>query len=173
MEQGSLFKCFSTSVQRPCLRAATGSVDSLSAGCEVREPRTRAFHCLNYPPWLPHSSPSLFPDSIIQPFSHSLTHSFPHLFIHSCPVTSNPEMRPMPGAEARCGRLTGSTRELLVQGSLSTPSHGSTNQRVQLSFPGLHYKVSPLLHRRSMLKGSQVTQGTNHVVRMCSKAPAR
>ena len=44
-----MFKCFSTSVQCPCLRAATGCVDSLSAGCEVREPRTRAFHCLNYP----------------------------------------------------------------------------------------------------------------------------
>lgn len=35
------------------------------------------------------------------PFTHSFTHSFPRLFIPSCPVTSNPEMRPMPGAEAR------------------------------------------------------------------------
>ena len=52
----------------------------------------------------------------------------------------------------------------------------STNQCVQINFPGLYYKVNPLLHILSMLKGNLVTQGTNHIIRMCSKwgaAPRR
>lgn len=169
MEQCSPFKCFSTSVQCHCLS------ESCHWQCGFPECRVWGKGAQNQSlsltiAWLPHSSP--VPDSIIQPFTHSLTHSFPRSFIHSCPVTSNPGMRPMPGAEARRGRLTGSTRELLVQDSLSTPSHGPINQHVQINLSGLCYKVGPLLHRRSMLKGSQVAQGTNHIVHMCRKAPA-
>lgn len=117
-------------------------------------------------PSLPRSSSSLFPDSILPPFAHSFIHSFLH------PITSNWAMRPVLRAEAGCGRHTD------PQGSCSFRAHlgllpiCSTNQCVQIKLPGFYYKLSPPLHILSMLKGNRATQGTDHIVRVCSKCRA-